>query len=114
MSISNYRKFRTEDSNLREDIFIRRDADTLDTLEVLRLNPLSEEIYKDLTIESEIWKPETRYYKLSYKYYGNPDYWWLVAWFNPDKPTDMHPKPGDVIHIPLPLGVALISATRGA
>jgi len=53
-----------------------------------------------------IWKTGDRFYKLAYEYYGDPKYWWVIAWYN-KKPTESHLKTGDVIKIPLPLYKAL-------
>ena len=52
-----------------------------------------------------------RMYKLAFKYYGDTQYWWLLAWYN-KKPTDFHLKLGDVLEIPLPLKEVLYLATK--
>ena len=54
-----------------------------------------------------------KYYKYSYEFYGTPDYWWLISWFNPEKPTDLQCKIGDIIYIPLPLGKAFEFGNKG-
>ena len=46
-----------------------------------------------------VWSLGDRYYKLSYAYYGNYDYWWVIALFN-GKPTEGHLEYGDVLKIP--------------
>lgn len=48
-----------------------------------------------------IWGSGSRFYKLSSEYYGDPTYWWLIAWFN-RTPTEAHVQVGDVIEVPLP------------
>ena len=50
-------------------------------------------------------------FKLSYDYYGDTRFWWVIAWFN-KKPTDFHCKIGDTIWIPFPLKEALYFANR--
>ena len=47
--------------------------------------------------------------KISYNYYGDARYWWVLAWFNA-KPLDFHCKIGDTIVVPLPLQEALRQA----
>ena len=47
--------------------------------------------------------------KISYKYYGDSRYWWVLAWFN-GKPLDFHCKIGDNIVVPMPLQDALMQA----
>ena len=51
---------------------------------------------------SHIWSFGDRFYKLADQYYGNSEYWWVIAWFN-KKPTEGHLKIGDLILIPTPL-----------
>jgi|7_EtaG_2_1085326.scaffolds.fasta_scaffold04711_3 hypothetical protein len=63
--------------------------------------PTFEEINR-LSFANHLWAVEDRYYKLAQKYYGNPEYWWVIAWFN-KKPTEQHVKIGDLIKVPLPL-----------
>jgi hypothetical protein len=55
-----------------------------------------------------VWKLGDHYYKLAERFYGNPSYWWVIAWFN-KKPTESHVKIGDLIRIPLPIGEVLTS-----
>jgi nucleoid-associated protein YgaU len=47
-----------------------------------------------------IWKSADRFYKLAAEYYGNPRYWWVIAFFN-KKPTEGHINNGDTILIPV-------------
>jgi len=52
------------------------------------------------------WKRGDHYYKLAHKYYGNPAYWWVIAFFNVT-PTENLLSFGDVILIPVNLDVIL-------
>tara|TARA_Y100000114_G_scaffold140603_1_gene145648 strand:+ start:1135 stop:1488 length:354 start_codon:yes stop_codon:yes gene_type:complete len=45
--------------------------------------------------------------KISYKHYGDPRYWWVIAWMN-SKPMDAFCKIGDILVIPKPLEEALV------
>lgn len=45
--------------------------------------------------------------KISHKYYGDPRYWWVIAWMN-SKPLDTFCKIGDVLLVPRPLEEALV------
>jgi len=47
------------------------------------------------------WTLGDRYYKLAFEHYGDPRYWWVIAFFN-NKPTEAHVKNGDQIRIPIP------------
>ena len=54
------------------------------------------------------WTLGDRFYKLASEYYGDPSYWWVIAWFN-KRPTEHHVKLGDLIKIPQPLSSVLTS-----
>ena len=55
-----------------------------------------------LTLVPHLWKTGDRFYKLSYQYYNEPQYWWIIAWAN-KTPTEAHIKAGETIYIPLSL-----------
>jgi len=67
--------------------------------------PTSEQI-QSYTIQTETWSLGDRFYKLANQYYGDSQYWWLIAFFN-KTPTEQHLQLGDVVQIPLPLNVVL-------
>jgi len=72
---------------------------------------ISVEEIENLTIVDHIWKTGDALAKLSFKYYGDPRYWWVLGWFN-KKPIDNFYKVGTVVHIPLPLEEILYYAGR--
>ena len=41
-----------------------------------------------------------RYDTLAQTYYGDSEYWWIIAWFN-KKPTEQHIELGETILVPL-------------
>ena len=51
---------------------------------------------------THVWRVGDRYYKLAHKHYGDPKYWWVIAWYN-RKPTESHVALAEVIYIPTPL-----------
>jgi hypothetical protein len=53
-----------------------------------------------------IWKYGDRFYKLAHTHYGDPTYWWIIAWYN-GFATEVDIKNGDLISIPLSLEDAL-------
>ena len=55
---------------------------------------------------NHIWKIGDRFYKLADKYYGNSEFWWIIAWFN-QTPLEGHVAIGDVVYIPTPLNEVL-------
>ena len=78
---------------------------TLNSLDCSDKSFLSERIH--------IFKTGDRLYKLSHQYYGDPIYWWVIAWYN-HTPTDFHCSLGDELFIPFPLEDAIYLATKGS
>ena len=66
---------------------------------VNKLSYPNQEIYDRIETIAITWKVGDRFYKLSSKYYNNPEYWWVIAWFN-KKPTESLLKVGDIVRIP--------------
>lgn len=66
----------------------------LKTITAKQINSLKSDTY--------YWSYGDRYWKLSAKYYGDPKYWWVIAWYN-NKPSESMVTIGDEILIPFPL-----------
>jgi nucleoid-associated protein YgaU len=66
-----------------------------------------------LTRVQHVWTYGDRLWKLADQYYGDPSYWWLIAWYN-QKPTEAHFLLGDAITIPTPLERALAAYNKEA
>jgi hypothetical protein len=47
-----------------------------------------------------------RFYKLSHKYYGDVELWWVIPWFN-QIATEIDVSLGDILEIPFPLETVL-------
>ena len=56
--------------------------------------------------DTHIWKLGDRLYKLADQYYGDPSFWWVIAWYNA-VPTEAHLKTGDLLAIPVNLNSVL-------
>jgi len=63
---------------------------------------ITPEMRSQLLREKHVWKLGDSYQKLAEIHYGDPRYWWVLAWYN-RKPTDAFLKVNDTIRIPLPL-----------
>ena len=59
-----------------------------------------------LTTVKVVWSQGDRFWRLASKFYGDPSYWWIIAWFN-QKPTEASVKRGEVLLIPTPLNKVL-------
>lgn len=67
---------------------------------------LSDSQKRQLTKVNHTWKSGDRYYKLAATHYGNPAYWWIIAYYN-NKPTEASVSIGDNIVIPKPLNILI-------
>ncbi len=74
---------------------------------VLFGDPRLESFLRKIKKIKHIYKTGDRLSKIAHKHYGDPRYWWVLAWFNA-KPTDFHCKIGDIIEIPKPLDEVLL------
>ena len=68
----------------------------------------SKEELEQIIENKRVWGVGTKYYNLAYEYYGDPEYWWVIAWYN-FRPLDSHFRAGDVVRIPTPLDTVLSS-----
>tara|TARA_R100001163_G_C5060958_1_gene197849 strand:+ start:1490 stop:1828 length:339 start_codon:yes stop_codon:yes gene_type:complete len=53
-----------------------------------------------------MWRYGDRFYKLANDFYNDPNYWWVIAWYN-GLPTEADINFGDVIEIPVKIEDAL-------
>jgi hypothetical protein len=102
--MSRYRKYQKVKNDL--DYYSKqldaRDVKLIRQYRPRPFGPLPEDIQRTLTNRVETWSIETKLYKLSQKYYGSPDLWWVIGYYN-NKPTDANWTPGDEVIIPLPV-----------
>ena len=56
---------------------------------------------EDVESLTHVWGIGDRYSKLAYQHYGDPRYWWIIAWYN-QLPTESHVSLRDVVYIPTP------------
>ena len=57
---------------------------------------------RDIATIDHLWRVGDKWWKLAQTHYGDPELWWIIAWFN-QKPTEVHCKNGDLVLIPFPL-----------
>ena len=62
--------------------------------------PLTTQRRQSVDYDSHVWKRGDRFFKLAHQYYGDPDLWYLIAWFN-QTPTENHVNIGDTIMVPI-------------
>jgi len=67
--------------------------------------PTSNEI-ADLENVLQVWKATDTLYNVSNAFYGSPQYWWVIAWYN-KRPTEADFVVGEQYYVPLPLEAVL-------
>ncbi len=66
----------------------------------------SQERLNSVKYETYVWSAGDRFWRLADRFYGDKNYWYLIARFN-NTPTEAHLSTGDMIKIPLNLGHAI-------
>jgi len=93
-----------------KDIIEKRNIKFITHYETSKLKYPTVEQIQRFTIINHIWKFNDRYWKLSSTYYGDPKYWWVIAWYN-KKPIEASLQLGDKLYIPTPLSEVLEAIT---
>ena len=105
-----YKRTKTLKNNFKTYDFLRRprgNVPSIDHYDVVEIKNATVEDRRKIATVTHVWKYGDRYYNLATQYYGIPDYWWVIAWWN-GRPTEANVKAGDKISIPLNLEETLI------
>lgn len=104
MAVSRYKKSKvaTIDPNYYKEILKNRSARNINVITLEQFKELKVGQLTGLGIETHIWGPADRFYKLSNTYYGTPIYWWIIAYFN-QTPLEADVELGQKMLIPVPL-----------
>jgi len=112
MAISRYKRTNviTNDDSSHKKVFATnfKERFELQHFETLDLKYPEFEDITSFGYINHLWTMGDKYYKLSQQYYGEAEYWWVIAWFN-KKPTEHHVALGDIVKIPTPLNDVLTS-----
>ncbi len=77
----------------------------------MRLNSMSPSDMKNITVVDYIYKTGDSLSKISFQYYGDTRFWWVLGWFN-NKPIDNLFNVGDVVHVPFPIEEVMYYVSR--
>lgn len=83
-------------------IFRNRGLKTPVQFTVANLKHITVDQAMDLQIETKLWSVGEKYFNLANEFYGDPEYWWVIAWYN-RRPLESDFRPGDVVEIPTPI-----------
>lgn len=89
-----------------KDIIETRGLNNITHYNVNKLKYPNIQQIQNLLITKHVWGQSDRYWKLAEQYYGDPKYWWVIAWFN-KKPIESMINNGDYVSIPQPLSDVL-------
>lgn len=103
MSFTRYdtRRILINDNEQYKELFRKRNVNFIRHHETAKFKyPTSEQI-QELTVIGKIWSIGDSYWKLAAQYYGEPEYHWVISFYNL-KPEYMV-QLGETIYVPLPL-----------
>lgn len=109
MPYSRYDKrriFLNDDKNYKNVFFDRRGIKQTYQYESPKIKYPTNEFISELTNITAVWKATDKLYNISNEYYGSPEYWWIIAWYN-KKAAEAEFKVGDIYYVPLPLSDVL-------
>ena len=110
MTISRYdeRTIFVNDSNnyVFSDIFKSRGTSNITQFTTAELKYPDPSALKNITRHNRVWTTGSKYFKLAHEFYGDPQYWWVIAWFNL-RPLESSFRAGDTVIIPTPLEAVL-------
>jgi len=105
MPYSRYQRrklFLNNDRNYKNVFFKKRGIEETFQYESPRFSYPSNEFMGNLNNIPLVWKATDKLYNVANEYYGSPDYWWVIAWYN-KKASEAEFKTGDLFYVPLPL-----------
>lgn len=105
MAFSRYNNtpiFLNQDSNYRNMFFNKRDIQETYQYSLLSIRYPSLSAMSNLTNIGLVWGATDKLYNISNQYYGAPNYWWIIAWYN-KKGSEAEFEVGEIYYVPLPL-----------
>jgi hypothetical protein len=84
------------------DLFIQKNVTSVKQYSTYNFSKISENIKNNLDIVYHSFSAQDKLYNISEKYYGSPEYSWLICYTN-NIPNELSIKEGDLLKIYLPL-----------
>lgn len=89
-----------------KDILKKRDVSSITHLSFKEFKVLKMRDLEGIEIINHTWESSDRFFKLASRYYGDPTYWWIIAYYN-NLPLETDAELGQLIEIPTPLEYVL-------
>ena len=105
MTYSRYSKrniFLNNDRNYGKALLSNRDANEVFQYDMPSISYPSPSEIRRLDNTLLVWKATDKLYNVANEFYGSPEYWWVIAWYN-QKASEAEFKVGDQYYVPLPL-----------
>ena len=105
MPYSRYSKreiFINKNRKYKNTFFKDRDVEQIPQYDVVRIGYPTPAEMNSFTNTLLVWSATDKLYNLSNKYYGSPQYWWVIAWYN-KKASEAEFTVGEQFFVPLPL-----------
>ena len=105
MAYSRYSKreiFINKNLKYKNAFIKQRDVEQIPQYDVVRIAYPSPAEINALNNVVLAWSATDKLYNLATKYYGSPQYWWVIAWYN-KKATEAEFSVGETFFVPLPL-----------
>lgn len=100
------RKIATNSEQMYDKVFKKKGVKSIVQYPTPVFKKPTQEKLDTIRFQSYIWSAGDRYWTLADKFYGDRNYWYIIARFN-NKPTEAHISEGEEIKIPLNLGQAI-------
>jgi len=106
--MSRYRKrtIATNDTLRDDDIFEKRGVEIVEQYTTPKLSNPSQKELNSISYTEHYYVAGQRMFKLAQQYYGDQQYWYIIARFN-NKPTEAQIEDGEILKIPTNLQQAL-------
>lgn len=99
---SNTPIFLNANENYKNTFFEKRDIHQTFQYSLSVMGYPSPSAIRSMTNIPLVWKATDKLYNISNEYYGSPDYWWIIAFYN-KKASEAEFKVGDLYFVALPL-----------
>ena len=97
---------RTNRQKLYEEVLENRNVKQIVQYTTPKFPTITPSMRSQLVRRKYVWKLGDSYQRLAEAFYGDPQLWWVLAWYN-GKPTDALVRIGDTIRVPQPLDTVL-------
>jgi len=101
------RKTYANTSNIYKEFRKKRSMKNIRQYMTKDIAAITKDLVRTMPSENHIWEYSDTFQKLAAQFYGDPEMWWVIAWYN-QKPAEFTLRVGDIIKIPVDLPGVLL------